>query len=68
MYLFQLFNISLQPASLNVFQVLLEVQERKLSKLFHIIERNEASEAAYLDRLEIHREIQPHEIQKIICY
>ena len=38
--------------------------KRKFSESFQIIERNSESEALHLEWLEIHRNIQPHELQK----
>ena len=62
------FSIRKKPKKIknNELEILKDSYEtkRKLSKSFHIMERNEASEALHLDWLEIHRKIQPHEIQK----
>ena len=38
--------------------------KRKLSESFQMIERNSESEALHLEWLEIHKNIQPHELQK----
>ena len=62
------FSIRKKPKKIknNELEILKDSYEtkRKLSKSFHIMDRNEASEALHLDWLEIHRKIQPHEIQK----